>query len=57
MKFCPWLFKKSSNGASKLGISLLNPYTCTNNIFNTKLQSGENQMMSKEIINFKLEKI
>ena len=29
----------------------------TNKIFTTKLQRGENQMMSKEIINFKLEKI
>ena len=29
----------------------------TYKIFTTKLQRGENQMMSKEIINFKLEKI
>ena len=29
----------------------------TNKIFTTKLQRGEYQMMSKEIINFKLEKI
>ena len=29
----------------------------TNKIFTTKLQRGENQMMSKEIINFKQENI